>query len=154
MTHKFKPRANLNGVDLRGADLRNARLFYSTFLNADLRDVDFSGADLLGADFRGANLSGANFKGANFLGCLFTGANVKNTVIALKEATQSKNLQKTYRFYKTYNHQEYNPFTGVPKPEPVYTASELDVEVAVAKMEKATGLSFMGDKMRLTVEAQ
>lgn len=53
-----------------------------------------------------------------------------------------------------YNHHEYEPFTRVPKPDPVYTVSKLDIEVAIAEMEKATGLSWMKDKMCLTIEEQ
>lgn len=50
-------RANLQGVDLRGANLSGK----------NLRGADLRGANLTGADFRGADLTGADFRGANIV---------------------------------------------------------------------------------------
>ncbi len=50
-----------------------AKLSFSRFVGADVRDVNFSGADLSMTDFSGADISGANFDGADLDGAHFSG---------------------------------------------------------------------------------
>ena len=61
-------RANLRGVNLRGADLREANLRGADLRGADLREANLRGADLRGVNLRGADLRGANLRGADLRG--------------------------------------------------------------------------------------
>ena len=61
-------RANLRGVNLRGADLREANLRGADLRGADLREANLRGADLRGDNLRGADLRGANLRGADLRG--------------------------------------------------------------------------------------
>ena len=61
--------ANLYAVDLygailQGADLRGANLYRANLQEADLREAELQGANLYGANLRGANLREAELQGA------------------------------------------------------------------------------------------
>ena len=82
-------RLEASGLNLSGARLRQSTLSIvvmnrTSFVNADLRDVDgyggvfsgsnFSGANLTNASFVGAYLEGVRFRGATLAGVNFSGA--------------------------------------------------------------------------------
>lgn len=64
---------NFSGAKMTGADLMWAKLSFSRFVGADVREVNFSGADLSMTDFSGADVRGANFGGADLDGARFSG---------------------------------------------------------------------------------
>lgn len=79
-TYTLKPRANLEGANLRRLNLKNADLEYANLKNADLRQANLIGANLKGADFENANLEGAYLKDANVKDANFEGANLDYVV--------------------------------------------------------------------------
>jgi hypothetical protein len=103
-------RAELSGVQLRGADLSGAQLNNAALASADLNgakmnNADLSGADLgganlrdaklrrvhlIGADLGGAYLTGTDLTGANLAGAILRGADLKGANLA------SANLSRTY----------------------------------------------------------
>jgi uncharacterized protein YjbI with pentapeptide repeats len=64
----------LNKADLRGVDLRGANLYA-----ADLREVNLQGANLRGATLTLANLRGANLWEANFQGAILAYTDLQDT---------------------------------------------------------------------------
>lgn len=64
---------DFSGAKMIGADLMWAKLSFSRFVGADVREVNFSGADLSMTDFSGADVRGANFGGADLDGARFDG---------------------------------------------------------------------------------
>lgn len=64
---RIGPRADLIGVDLRGADLVGRDLRGAYLIGADLRGADLRRTDLIGADLRGARLDGADLRDCLFL---------------------------------------------------------------------------------------
>lgn len=64
---------DFSGAKMSGADLMWAKLGFSRFVGADVRDVNFAGADLSMTDFSSADIRGANFDGADLDGARFNG---------------------------------------------------------------------------------
>ena len=74
MPASFLRGCDFSGATLRGADLMWAKLSFSRFVGADLRDVNLRGTDLSKADFAGADLTGADVTDADFDGANLKGA--------------------------------------------------------------------------------
>jgi uncharacterized protein YjbI with pentapeptide repeats len=77
---------DFSGAKMAGADLMWAKLNFSRFVGADVRDVNFSGADLSMTDFSGADVAGANFAGADVDGAMFNGVRGWDEVKGLEAA--------------------------------------------------------------------
>lgn len=60
--------------------------------------------------------------------------------------------QSLYKMYKSYVPYEYEPFTKIPKPNHIYEIHADDIETAISKMEKDTGLNWMKDKICCIIE--
>ena len=70
-------RANLAGLDLRGARFYRAKMSHADFRGADLRGAHFHRATMRHADFSGSDLRGARFSGTKLRGADFGGAKLK-----------------------------------------------------------------------------
>lgn len=72
-------KADLRGMDLRGANFLMADLFESDLSNADLYGADLSTAGLFGTNMSGAKLVGASFNGAGIFRVNFSNADLRGT---------------------------------------------------------------------------
>ena len=70
-------KADLRGMDLRGANFSMANLFESDLSSADLYGADFSTAGLFGTNLSGAMLIGAKFNGAGIFRVDFSNADLR-----------------------------------------------------------------------------
>ena len=77
-------RADLRGVNLRGASLRSANL-----RGADLRRADMHGADLRDVDLRRAKLFGADLADADLCGANLTGVNLSDANLRGADLTRA-----------------------------------------------------------------
>src|SRR5438045_1882427 len=66
-------RADLFGIDLRGANLNNASCISANFISANLQVANCQGADLSGANLQSAILIGTNLEQATLTGCFVYG---------------------------------------------------------------------------------
>ena len=94
----------LSRADLRGVNLRGAYLRYT-----NLRGADLSGAYLFGANLSGANLFGANLSGANLFG-----QKIQKTPIQINNLTWDILITEHHMKIgcQVHTHQEWEDFTG------------------------------------------
>ena len=75
-------RADMHGADLRDVDLRRAKLFGADLADADLRGAKLAYADLPWADLSDANLRGADLTRADLHGADLRGADLAEANLA------------------------------------------------------------------------
>lgn len=84
--------SDFSGATLLRADLMWAKLAFSRFVGADLRDVNLSGADLSMTDLSGADLTGADITDADFDGAKLAGVRGLDRTRGLEKAKNLKAL--------------------------------------------------------------
>ena len=132
---------DLREADLRGADLREANLYGVDLREADLREANLYGAKLRGANLYGANLYGANLRGANLYEANLRGANLYEANLRGADLYGAENVP-----FIPYACPDFGIFIGFKKAQGYIVVLEIPED---AKRLSATGRKCRCDKAKV-----